>query len=80
MGITVVNWQTRVELTELDKLSWLYHPRIGAKLSGMATSQHAVTANKECLCATVLLYLKTRTINVGFINYLFGLMRVSQND
>lgn len=57
MGITAINWQTIVELTALDKVSWLYHPNIGAKLSGTATSQHAATTSLECLLVTVLLYL-----------------------
>lgn len=58
MGITDINLQTIVELTESDMVSLLDHPSMGAKLSGIATNQHAATTSHECLRVTVLLYLK----------------------
>lgn len=57
MGITAINWQTIVELAELDKVGWLYHPSMGVKLRGIATIQHAATTRQECPCVTILLYL-----------------------
>lgn len=60
MGITVINWQTMVELGDFGRFSWLYQPNIGTKLSSVATTQHPVTTSQECFCFTVRLYLQGR--------------------
>lgn len=83
MGITSINLQTIVELTAAAKVSWLYHPSIGEKLIGTARSQHAATTSQECLCVTVLLYLKQKSTNDWYhrqlFMYLCVLTTVTQN-
>ena len=71
MGITSINLQTIVALTDLDQVSCLYHPSVGAKLSGIATSQHAATTSQQCLHVTVLLYLNRKTLIIDMSNYVF---------